>query len=370
MPDGQDNTETVTESMLDTLVQEASAMPAEEEKDKAPAVDPNDVDAVEEAKLREEIAAEDAKTKAETDAAKAADEAAKTGKDPAAEAQPDKAAAKPGAKADPPAREQIMIPKERFDAEREKLIASAAYWKGRAESGAGNAAQPKAAEPTPAQKLADIDAQRDALAKKVDDGEMTMSAFMKEDRQLRQQEDAIRDAARKPADSAKPKPQSDLYLDTKTEELEGAHPYLAEISALPTWKEDYQYLTRKAVASLAQEGFVLPEGELHGRDLMVLRGRIAELSDTLGPMLTGKTLVIPGRTSPADQGKPGLSKQGQARAAKLDAAAAAPPDLTSVGRSSAQTTDLSEASLMAMSDEELEKLPQSVQDRIMGRPPT
>jgi hypothetical protein len=340
-----DSTETTA---LDRLVAQVSAEP---EEAKTVAVDPDDTDAVEEAAARKALADEEAAANATTEVKVPEKTEGKTTESVVEQ----KTTEKPGP----------MIPKARLDeviADREKATAAAAYWKGIADERARAAqadANPAEAKLTPQQQLEAIEARRDALAAQVDDGKLLMSDFVKEDRKLKAEEEGVRDTLRKPADTQAPKRGSDLYLEERTAKLEQDHPYVAELSS-----DDLAYLTRKAVAELANEGIKLPAGDLEPADQLVLRTKIAALSDRFGPALTGKELKKPGA---ATDGKPAMSKEARQREEKLAAAASAPPDLTAAGRSTSPTSDYSEAQILAMSEEQIEALPQSVRDKIMGR---
>jgi hypothetical protein len=327
-------------TLLDQLVEQVSKEP---DPEKQPEIDPDDRDAVEEAAAAKALADEEAKAATPV---KAVEEPAK----PAEQAKPAQAGRD----------EQIRIPKPRFDEvakQRDDALMQAAYWKGVADTRQAGTTEPEPKQPTPQQQLAELDTKRDALAAQVDDGKLLMSDFVKEERKLRLQEDAIRDTMRKPAADQDPKSASDLYLDAKTEELETAHPYVPLLDA-----DDLSFLTRKAVASLADEGVKLPKGDLAPRDALMLRTRIAQLSDTFGPALTGKTLAP--RQTPA--AKPGLSPAAKNLQTKLQAAQDAPPDLTAAGRGGAPM-EYTDAQILAMTQDEMDALPAATLEKIMAR---
>src|SRR3569833_2423762 len=95
--------------------------------------------------------------------------------------------------------------------------------------------------------------------------------------------------------------------------------------------DELSILTRKAEDDLEEDGVKLPMCELAPRVALLLRSKIAALSDTFGPALTGKTLAP--KTPPA--AKPGMSPQAKNLQTKLQAAQDAPPDLTAAGRGGA-----------------------------------
>jgi hypothetical protein len=321
MADGQDQLNS-EETALDRLV--AQIEPEKTEPD------PTDPDAIEEAEAQKALAAEEAKEK---------EEKAPEAKEPE---EPEKEKPK-----------TPMIPKPRFD----EVAATAAYWKGIAdERGRQLAAkaEPESPEPTPEQQISEIRGQIKALAKEVDDGKLLMSDFEDKRQALLDQELAIRDQMRKPTEV--PKRGSDLYLEQRTTELEASHPYVAALSP-----DDLAFLTRKAVAALAEEGVTLPKGDLDPSDQLVLRTKIAVLSDTYGPVLTGKELKA--------TGKPALSRQAKNLQTKLQDARDAPPDLTAAGRGGAPM-EYTDAQILAMSQEDLDALPMGTLEKIMARQQT
>lgn len=348
---GQDEAraeESVEETKLDQVVAQGENLAEETKADQ-----PTDPDEIEEAAALKALADEEAAEKAARAGAsttKTDDQAA-----PAAEPEADK---KPGP----------MIPKAAFDERMAKkdhkiaeLAAAAAYWRGQADAAKAVATKPadEPEAPTPQQQIAGIRGQIKALARDVDDGKLTMSDFEDKRQALLDQELAIREVMQKPVQAEQPRPNSDLFLEQKTSELEGKHPYVPLLS-----EDDMVFLTRKAVAALAGEGIQLPRGELSPRDQLLLRSKVAELSDTFGPALTGKTLQS--KPTPANDGRPALSKEAQNLKQKLQAAQDAPPDLTAAGRGGAPM-EYTDAQINAMSQEELDALPMSVLEKIMAR---
>ncbi len=354
---GQDqahlDTEEGQDTTLDRLVAEASKEPDAKEE---PQVDPNDTDAVEEAAALKALADEEAKEKAEADKAKAGqaeDQGAGDGDGKTADQPQD--GKKPGP----------MIPKARFDEARQKdqekiaeLQAAAAYWKGQAdarkESGATPEAEPE--KPTPQQQISALRAEAKALAARVSAGTLDFEEYEDKRQALLDQELAIRDEMRKPPEA--PQSQASLSLEQMTAKLEEDHPYVAHLS-----KSQLSFLTVEAVERLAAEGVNLPRGNLNEREQYQLRAKVAELSDTYGPAMTGKTIQKP---EPQPNGRPAMSKQAQNLKQKLQAAQDAPPDLTAAGRGGAPM-EYTDAQIMAMSQEELDALPVSVLEKIMAR---
>lgn len=226
--------------------------------------------------------------------------------------------------------------------------------------GASPAQQQQA--PSLDQQVSNLRGQQDALAKKFDDGEIAMAEFNRENRKLEDQVFALREQAL--VEKARPahQPQQastapDMRLEEKFDELESQHPYL---KAPEVMRDDrWQFLLTEAADQLRAEGVVFADGLLPARQRFQLSERVAQLSDTYGPIWGAKA---PAQQPSAPAAKPGLSPQGQARANKLEAAAAAPPDinrLTPQGGQAEYTEDM----VANMTDDEILALPSSVRAR-------
>lgn len=262
-----------------------------------------------------------------------------------------------------------MIPKARFDeavsaAREEARVAreELAYQKGIADALRSAGANPSPAAPieTPEQRIAALREQKHALADDYDAGKINTRQWEEQRDVLNDQETAIRQEMIAPAQTPAPTTQAqadDLYMDSQIVALETAHPYTHEIKSPADW----EYLGRKAGEELAAEGITLGTD---ARSVLIFKTRVAELTDRYGHVLTGKQLPaqpadpIPGSTSATP-----LSTAAQSRAKKLDQAAASPPDTSTIGASAGAKTELSEADIMAMSEDDLGALPDSVKAR-------
>lgn len=285
----------------------------------------------------------------------------------------------------------VMIPKGRFDevntraqtAEQRASEAerTAAYWKGIADaraapapaSGAVAAPAPQA---TPEQRLAQIDTAVDALAKKFDDGEITMADMKAQERVLQAQASAIRQEAAPRPQQQPAAPQqngNELYLETLTAQLEENHPWVGVLDKVGT-KADWDYVTAQAVERVTAAGKDPRNGALGQYEL---RKAAAEIADEIGPgLLTkraqAKGVAIPGQASPQPQPQPGpavLSPEAQARQAKLTLAQGHPPNVNAMQGAGGPGTGAipSEAAIEAMSDEDIGKLPDAVRNKLLGR---
>lgn len=273
-----------------------------------------------------------------------------------------------------------MIPKPRFDEavskERERLEQAqreAAYWRGVAEasrstSPATTTAKPDTATPSPApadqpQDVAALRGQIKSLAAEYDAGTITLAEYEDKKGALEDAIFEVRARSLTPRETAKP--EADLYLQEKTEQVLADHPYVALI----TDKTDLDWLQRKAESQIAAKR---SEYEAQGynfakpgaRENLLLRQTMAELTDVYGPALTGKTLP-PKTTAQPGTTKPALSPQAKARADKLNLAATMPPDTSRLGTTSEAGT-ITEADIEAMSEEELDALPRAVRDKFLG----
>lgn len=342
----------------DPAAQPAAPAPAEQ-----PAVVSDDLD---------DLELQNAKAAAQAEEAK-----------PAAPGEPEvaqpAAAAAPGAPEKPKGQQEQqpaapMIPKARFDEvnnKNDELARQNAFLAGQVEAlkvrgpaaPAPAAAPPAPATPPAADRLLAVGTQIDALARKYDAGEISYAELKTQERALTNQEQAIREEIllAKVPQQQQPTATTDLYLDQLTATLETQHPYLAEIAS----EKDFAWLVEKAKDELAAERVELPKGPVGSYKL---RERVAVLSDKFGPMLTGKTLAIPGATpaapAPATPAAPGLSPDAQARAAKIAMQGNMPPNVASMTGSAGEV--ISEASIENMSDDDLAALPIATRNRFLG----
>jgi hypothetical protein len=276
-----------------------------------------------------------------------------------------------------------MIPKPRVDEilareqqtarERDEAIAAAAYWKAAADlsaKGGGAPAgaqmgQPPANTPTPEQQIAAIEKQITDLAEKFDNGDITLKAYKAEELKLGNQIQSLREQkilASVPKPQQAPAPQADMRLDELTADLEGKHPYLAELSA-PEFDQKWLFMQTEAAANLGADWAAMPAGP---RKNLMLRQETARLSDIYGPIWTGKQLQPakqPGATSAPQPA--GLSPAANQRLAKLTLAGNAPPDSTRIGQASTPAGQVSDAQVMQMTDEEIMALPPAERLRIL-----
>jgi hypothetical protein len=279
-----------------------------------------------------------------------------------------------------------MIPKPRFDevnSRAEKLATENAYLKGQLDArtapapAAATQTQPLA--PTPEQHLAAIANATDALAKRFDDGEITMAEFKREERQLEAQAHSIREQqtltkARPAATVDAGNEGNELYLETLTAQLETQHPWVEVFDKVGT-PSDWEYLKTRARENLTERGIDLSKKTAVGT--YELRKEVSRLADELGPTLvaakaTAKGIALPGTqaqsqtTTTQQQAKP-LSPTAQARQAALDKAANAPPNLNALhGHTGNEGGIPTDAAIEAMSEDDIAKLPQAVRNKMLG----
>lgn len=323
---------------------------------------------------------------AEAIAAAEAEEAAAVGEgedDPDKAADPDKPGGDPqtgeeGTPADtdpdggkgegqPEGKASPMIPKARFDevnSEVARLREQLAYQQGVIEASQRQAPPtgdtPQAEAPkSPEERLAEVRGQKQTLAAKYDEGELSYAELTAEMDKLADAEDAIRAERLQPKEQAAPaNGGDDLYLEERTTQLEDQHPYALEIKS----QADWDFIGKKAVEELRAEGVTLTND---ARGDLVLRERMAKLTDRYGPMLTGKDLSkSTGQEQTTQPG--GLSAQAEARKQKLAEADGHPPDLSNSG-SPGTPTEYTDDKVEGMSMEEIGDLPQSTRDRLLGR---
>ena len=288
-----------------------------------------------------------------------------------------------------PAGDAVMIPKPRFDealTAKAKAEAEAAYWKGVADAraqgqqpaqpGQQQPAAPQQQQPTIEQRLATIQAGQDALAKKFDDGEITMSDLKRQERELNAREQALREEAllakvRPAAASEAPKQGDELYLDTLTAQLEHEHPWVQVFDKVGT-PIDWKYITDQAKQNLVDRGIDPTNGNIGKYEL---RKETAALMDRFGPAIVGdrakaKGIAIPGQSQPSQDGQPQpklMSPQAQARAAALTKQENAPPSLRAMTGTADDGSGVpTDSRLEHMSDDEIGALPESTRKKLLG----
>ena len=273
-----------------------------------------------------------------------------------------------------------MVPKSRFD-ERGAQIAAKdlmlARQQGELEAlrtlrpsaPAPAGAAPAAPAPVAAPTVQSLREQQAALAARFDNGEISMKEFTQGNATIEDQLFSIREqslAARQPAapvyDAS-----GDGWLEDRTKEIESGHPYTALIAR----REDWTYLRGIAEQQLIGEG-KWRDGQkpITPTDHLLLRERIAVLTDTYGPAMTGKTLAPkatpPAATPPANQTQAERDALARARAGKLDAAGNAPPDLNSLPTQGGGPTEFSDNAIEGMDEDQIAALPASIRGRYLG----
>jgi len=278
--------------------------------------------------------------------------------------------------------ETITVPKARLDdvlGKLDKAKEEAAYLRGQLDATAARPQgqpgaqqqQPQPQTPSAEQRLSTLYAEQDVLAKKFDDGEITYSELKRQERDLNAREQDIREEILL---GKMPKPvaasnNDDLFLDTETAKLEQAHPWVFIADKVGT-VVDWKYVQDRAIDDLVKSGIDPTEGN---RGKLALRTKVAELFDELGPSLLGtkakaQGITVPGDDAGAPQQQRPMSDAALARAAKLNTAGRAPPNLSQMnGNSGDNTTGVpSEARLEAMGDDEIGNLPDSMRKKLLG----
>lgn len=230
-------------------------------------------------------------------------------------------------------------------------------------------------EPTPEQKLADVETRSQALQKRFDDGEINSSEYIAANNALVEERMVIRLAAQQaqfdaalneqkqtlqqgqPQAQTQTPEQRDAFVEQETNRIEAEHPFLGVIppeytSAIVT--AALQQLSAAGSDARFQQG---PNGEIaaaDGASLLALRQAMGQVSDRLGPGITGMTLEQvkanatktqgPG-TQPAQTQTPG--GQAEARAQKLALQSEMPPNIAGTG-SPAPKDGLTEGQIISM----------------------
>jgi hypothetical protein len=315
---------------------------------KAP-IEADDPDALDIAAAREEIAKAGQPAAPATEPEPAVPAAAATEPKPA---EPPKPAAQP----------DQMIPKARLDEVLKKqgdLERRNAFLEGALSAVTPPKAEPAApATPEPPKRTIDqIEAEKLTLADQFDQGKISAKEWREKESALDREARALTE---RPAAAAAPAQGDELFLEALTQQLEQKHPY----STLITDDADWTFIEAKARQQLTAGGKSLTDS---AADTLLLRQKMAELTDVYGPTLTGKSLKksAPAGTGTPPANPPAASPTAAARAAKLGMAESMPPDISNLGGSPASGTEISDTALMNMSDDEIGALPEATRRRIL-----
>jgi hypothetical protein len=282
--------------------------------------------------------------------------------------------------------EQVTIPKARFDevnTAKSRAETEAAYWRGVAEgrqappAPGASGQQGQQQEPTTEQKLGEVDAKVDALAKRFDDGEITMAEFKREERKLQGERAAIEDAAKpKPAETPANGQGDPLYLETLTAQLEKDHPWLGVYEQVGT-DAHWGFLRQQAVDNLLARRIDPTRTDTVTR--YELRKEIATLATEYGPGMltkaaTAKGITLPGQQAPANGQQqqqqpttPALSRDAKDRLKKLELAKTTPPNINHIGTTqTAPAGGPTDEDAAAFSEDDYDKLPAAVRSKLLG----
>lgn len=277
----------------------------------------------------------------------------------------------------------VMIPKARLDEvlkERDEAKATASYFKG-----VVDARKEMAQAPAPAQTqtqtepvktipelLNDINALKLDYAKKYDEGEMTATEWMSRNIELDNQAATIRSEASKIENERLRK---DAVAEARREAMaeslvehasqqDVAHPSLLEVKSEDHWA----FLRSEAARTLSEQGIKLVADDT--RSTKIFREQIARLADVYVPIWTGKPL--PQTVQTTSQGAPQQTQKSgktttiaEQRMAKINLSHQQPPDSGNLG-STGVKTELTDAQISRMSDDEIAGLPDATRARVKG----
>ena len=379
---------TLPAQAVDPKAEPQDKAPVLEPSTSAPAIDADDVDAAELKAAQALLQKEEQGEQGDQDAEKKDDDAEK-------KAAPESDDRKGGEKKSP------MIPKARFDEvakERDEALRAAHYFRGvadaRGQSSDGQK-QPDGKGPEKPksfdEQLEEVAVLEDEIAKKYEAGEIGEVEKTKLLRELRRREDVLRDDRLQTAIKASippaPAPASDLRLQELTAELEKTHPYTGLIPVFDPFTGGktghWEKLQTEAIKSLAEDGVTIPVGKTLNAELQyALRARMAALTDTYGPEMTGipvdQVMPKPAQkdVQPSGQGKgqkqpgPALTPQQRARLDGLRKASEAPPDIHGIGSPAQAQVTFTDSEIAAMSDEEITaRLPESARRKMLETQP-
>lgn len=152
-----------------------------------------------------------------------------------------------------------------------------------------------------------------------------------------------------------------MVMEAHVTELEAKNPVLKVLT-----KPQLSFLQQTAEAEAAAAGQAYRPGP---RDTMRLREHVARLANAFAPHWG---LQVPAAApAPASNGsnpparQPGLSPAAQNRLGKMDMAAGLPPDTARMGQPAAGSGELTDAQILAMSDDDLAALPPTTRARLL-----
>lgn len=269
----------------------------------------------------------------------------------------------------------IMIPKPRLDevlGERDQFKDQVAYLqgvvntqkemlKGAAPSQTNeNGTGTTPAAPDHSALIAKAEDDKLALAKKYEDGDISLVDFKKGeielDRSIRNLEDQrisakIEETNRNAAAAVNAGRKQDRVEEAALT-IQEKHPYIAEIDKLPDVEKIMRWnqLEAEAVLNLNKQGVVIDLKNLTVESHTALMMEKARLTDTYGPMWTGKTIS---RNNADGQQRNQTSERAQQRAAKIDLSLQQPPDSSGLGVGENVQKELTEADLNGMNQEQI-----------------
>lgn len=333
----------------------------------------------------EAAAAEEAAGKApDGTPAQAAQEPSPTGDQQVTQPEPvAEPAAEPAPDAAQPAQsvtsgDDPMIPKGRFDEvlrEKAQLEQQNLYLKGVTDAQRAMIGDPRQSQGQPAQpaqqtateQIAAVRNERLQAAQKYEAGEITLPEYQAaadkaEDAILTIRDNELRRLQTQPQQQQTDRrAQEDLYLQERTAKIAADHPYIEKIG-----DGDLNYIIGKARNEL---GFGTRALET-AAEVLALRQKVGEMSDTLGPVMLGETgqPATPAAQTPTPANQPGqMSQAAMQRQTKLEMQANHPPDVTTMGNAATPNGEPSAEEIARMTDEEIiARLPESTQNRIMG----
>jgi len=283
-------------------------------------------------------------------------------------------AEQPNAEDEPEGKDDVRIPKSRFDevnqarkqeAERARqLELKIAELNGKlSASTTEQTERPEQKAPTPQDEISKLNTEIDSIWDKVDDGDLTAGEARRKERAI---ETRIRELET-PTHPKKAQEQTniqsdDLYLQERTNELiQGSQATQAlQQLGLPENSPEWSFVNGKARQQLDAEGlkYNTPLGTLRYRQLQVQM--IEENVQFLVPNYQAAADTAPA-TKPENKGP---SPEAKERARKLELAKRQPASINTMA-DSGSSHDLSLEKLSELSEEEFDALPESVRNKAM-----
>jgi hypothetical protein len=222
-------------------------------------------------------------------------------------------------------------------------------------------AQPEKPKLTPDQVITQARAYKLVLAEQFDAGDITAKQQAEKVNQLDVAIDRAREQILEAKQPKAPADNGEITLGEIDKRLESSHPWLfAFNSDEGVNSAEWLVLEQIALRELAARGTV-NDGSVKYH--AAFKEMLAEKSEEVGRRFFPD--FVPRGSTPTPAAK-GPSPMAVARGKKLDLAASAPPDISGIPATGTGAIEYTDAQIMAMTPDQLDKLPKSTIEKVLG----